>query len=236
MIINSLKSPNYSKKLRKKGSIKFVIIHYTGMQSIGESIKRLCNSKSKVSSHYIIDRGGKIYQLVEDLKIAWHAGKSKWGKFNNLNEFSIGIELQNKGHNLGYQNFSKKQIRSLINLGKKLKINYKIKSKNFLGHSDIAPLRKVDPGPKFPWQKLSKNGLGTWYKKKNIKISSRGKNSLKNLFFKNLKFLGYRYFSKKLRRPSDNRIIIAFQSKYLPKNISGFIDEKTYIISQLLAR
>ena len=76
--------------MRKKGSIKFVIIHYTGMQSIGESIKRLCNSKFKVSSHYIIDRDGKIYQLVEDLKIAWHAGKSKWDKFNNLNEFSIG--------------------------------------------------------------------------------------------------------------------------------------------------
>ena len=137
---------------------------------------------------------------------------------------------------MGYQNFSKKQIRSLINLGKKLKKKYRIKSKNFLGHSDIAPLRKVDPGPKFPWQKLSKNGLGIWYKKKNIKIPSRGKNSLKNLFFKNLKFLGYRYFSKKLRRPSDNRIITAFQSKYLPRNISGFIDEKTYIISQLLAR
>ena len=169
MIINSIKSPNYSKKLRKKGSIKFVIIHYTGMQSTGESIKRLCNSKSKVSSHYIIDRAGKIYQLVEDLKIAWHAGKSKWDKFNNLNEFSIGIELQNKGHKLGYQNFSKKQIMSLINLGKKLKKKYRIKSKNFLGHSDIAPLRKVDPGPKFPWQKLSKNGLGIWYKKKTSK-------------------------------------------------------------------
>ena len=92
-----------------------------------------------------IDRAGKIYQLVEDLKIAWHAGKSKWDKFNNLNEFSIGIELQNKGHKLGYQNFSKKQIMSLINLGKKLKKKYKIKSKNFLGHSDIAPLRKIRP-------------------------------------------------------------------------------------------
>ena len=94
----------------------------------------------------------------------------------------------------------------------------------------------MDPGPKFPWQKLSKNGLGIWYKKKNIKIPSGRKNILKNLFFKNLKFLGYRYFNKKFRRPSDKRIIIAFQSKYLPRNLSGHIDKKTYIISQLLAR
>ena len=124
------------------------------MQSIGRSIKRLCNSKSKVSSHYIIDRAGKIYQLVEDLKIAWHAGKSKWGKFNNLNEFSIGIELQNKVIIWDIKIFSKKQIREFNKLRKKIKKNYKIKSKNFLGHSDIAPLRKVDPGPKFPLEEV----------------------------------------------------------------------------------
>ena len=97
------------------------------MQSIGESIKRLCDIKKKVSSHYAIDREGKVYQLVDELKIAWHAGKSKWGKFNNLNNISIGIELQNKGHKLGYQNFSGKQISSLIILGKKLKKKYKLK-------------------------------------------------------------------------------------------------------------
>ena len=107
-------SPNYSKKSRSSKHIKFVIIHYTGMQSEIASIKRLKNPKSKVSCHYLINRKGKIIQLVEDRNIAWHAGKSKWKKFKNLNYNSIGIELENKGLRHGYENFTKIQINSLI--------------------------------------------------------------------------------------------------------------------------
>ena len=97
-----------------------MIIHYTGMQSGRVSMNRLKNLKSKVSCHYFIERNGGIYRMVEDNKIAWHAGKSKWRGFNNLNRHSIGIEIQNKGHFISYQNFSKKQIFSLIKLIKKL--------------------------------------------------------------------------------------------------------------------
>ena len=111
-------SPNYSNKRRIKKAIKFIIIHYTGMQSEIESIKRLKNPKSKVSCHYLINRKGIITQLVKDKNVAWHAGKSKWKKFVNLNYNSIGIELVNKGHQFGYQNFSKEQINSLIRLCK----------------------------------------------------------------------------------------------------------------------
>ena len=107
-------SPNYSKKPRIKSEIKFVIIHYTGMQSEIESIKRLKNPKFEVSCHYLINREGNIFQMVKDRNIAWHAGRSKWKKFINLNDNSIGIELINKGHQFGYQNFSAKQIKSLI--------------------------------------------------------------------------------------------------------------------------
>ena len=109
-------SPNYSKKTRKLKDIKFVIIHYTGMQSEIESMKRLKNSKFQVSCHYIINRKGNTTQMVKDENVAWHAGKSKWKKFVNLNSHSIGIELVNKGHRFGYQNFTKKQINSLISL------------------------------------------------------------------------------------------------------------------------
>ena len=91
--------------------------------------------------------------MVDENKVAWHAGKSKWKKFNNLNKFSIGIELVNKGHKFKYENFSFSQVNKLIKLCKKLKQKYKIKPQNFLGHSDIAPLRKIDPGEKFPWKK-----------------------------------------------------------------------------------
>ena len=165
-------SPNFSKKNRKTSEIKFVIIHYTGMQSEIESIKRLKNPKFKVSCHYLINRKGNVIQMVEDKKIAWHAGKSKWKKFINLNENSIGIELVNKGHRLGYQNFTEIQIKSLITLCKKLKKKYRIKKENFLGHSDIAPLRKVDPGEKFPWKRLSNYNLGKWYQKRKKKFAN----------------------------------------------------------------
>ena len=127
-------SPNFSKKTRNKKDIKFVIIHYTGMQSEIESLRRLKNPASKVSSHYLINRKGKIYQLVKDKQIAWHAGKSKWKNFKNLNNNSIGIELVNKIHRFGYETFPKSKILSLINLEKKLKKNNLLKKHDFKDH------------------------------------------------------------------------------------------------------
>ena len=227
-------SPNYSNKLRKKKEIKFIIIHYTGMQSEIESIKRLKNPKFKVSCHYIISRKGRIIQIVQDRKVAWHAGRSKWKKFTNLNKNSIGIELVNKGYEFGYQNYTKEQIKSLIELCKNLKKKYSIKKENFLGHSDIAPLRKIDPGEKFPWKKLSNHKLGNWYKESQKKIDLSPK-KIEIAFFKNLKKLGYRYFSIYKRSNKDERIIKSFQQHYLPNNVTGKIDLKTFKISHFLA-
>ena len=227
-------SPNYSNKIRKKKDIKFIIIHYTGMQSEIESIKRLKNPESKVSCHYIISRKGRIIQIVQDRKVAWHAGRSKWKKFTNLNKDSIGIELVNKGYEFGYQNYTKEQIKSLIRLCKNLKKKYAIKKENFLGHSDIAPLRKIDPGEKFPWKKLSNHKLGNWYKESQKKIDLSPK-KIEIAFFKNLKKLGYRYFSIYKRSNKDERIIKSFQQHYLPNNVTGKIDLKTFKISHFLA-
>ena len=227
-------SPNYTVKTRQKNKIKFVIIHYTGMQSEIASIKRLKNSKAKVSCHYLINRKGEITQMVKENKVAWHAGKSKWKNFNNLNDSSLGIELVNKGHEFGYQNFSKNQITSLISLCKFLKKKYIIKKENFLGHSDIAPLRKLDPGEKFPWKKLSKFKLGQWYENDKKKLELTNKKEIKNLFFNNLFIIGYRYFHVFKRRKKDKFIIKSFQQHYLPNNVSGKIDKKTYKISQFL--
>ena len=228
-------SPNFSKKNRKKRDIKFVIIHYTGMQSEIESFNRLKNIKAKVSCHYFISRNGQITQMVKDFKIAWHAGKSKWKNFNNLNETSIGIELVNKGHEFRYQNFTDIQIRNLIILCKNLKKKYFLKKESFLGHSDIAPLRKEDPGEKSPWEKLSKYGLGIWYKKSKKKLQVNKKKEIENLFFQNLYKIGYRYFDLKKRRVKDKLVIKSFQKRFLPKNISGKIDKKTFEVSHFLA-
>ena len=172
--------------------------------------------------------------MVKDNKIAWHAGKSKWKNFKNLNENSIGIELVNRGHDHGYQNFNDIQILKLINLCKILKKKYMIKKENFLGHSDIAPLRKLDPGEKFPWKKLSKYNLGSWYGNINKKfITIKKKNE--NLFFRNLYKIGYRYFNVNKRTKNDKFIIKSFQQHYLPQNLSGKIDSETLIISHFLA-
>ena len=236
MNFKNLNSLNFSRESRNSDDIKFLIIHYTGMQSKIESIKRLTNSKHKVSCHYFIDRNGKIIRIVEDLKVAWHAGKSKWKNYINLNYNSIGIELENKGHEHGYQNYPKIQIKKLIKLCLYLKKKFKIKSSNILGHSDISPKRKQDPGEKFPWKKLSKKKIGIWYKSsKKLKIKNLKKENLDKIFYKNLFKIGYRYFNLKKKSKSDVSLIKAFQRHFLQNKVSGKIDQKTYKISHYLA-
>ena len=237
MKINILQSPNYSIKSRPKKKIKFIVIHYTGMQSVRACIKRLTNSKSKVSTHYLIDRKGEITKMVDEKNTAWHAGRSKWKNFTNLNAHSIGIELINKGHQFGYENFSKKQISKLILLCKFLIKKYKIKKHNILGHSDIAPLRKKDPGEKFPWHFLSKKNIGYWHhlKNKNVINCNLSKNKLRNFFFNNLYKIGYRYFNKKKTSQSDLKVIKVFQRRFRQNKVNGSIDQESLQISHYLA-
>jgi N-acetylmuramoyl-L-alanine amidase len=228
-------SPNFSIKSRSIKDIKYVIFHYTGMQSEIEAFKKLKDPKSKVSCHYFINRKGEIIQMVRDNKVAWHAGKSKWKFDKNLNKDSLGIELVNKGHEFGYQNFTNAQIKSLINLCKFLKKKYRIKKENFLGHSDIAPLRKLDPGEKFPWKKFSKHELGNWYENRKKIFYSPNKKKFESFFFKNIYIIGYRYFSLKKNNSKKTMIIKSFQRKYLPRKVTGKIDQKTLKISHFLA-
>jgi N-acetylmuramoyl-L-alanine amidase len=229
------KSLNFSKKSRSSRDIRFLIIHYTGMQSARVSMNRLKSPKSKVSCHYFIKRNGSIYRMVDDNKIAWHAGKSKWKNINNLNKNSIGIEIQNKGHLIRYQNFPKKQILPLVKLIKILMKKYKIKRCNILGHSDIAPLRKLDPGEKFPWNFLSTRGTAIWYPQLKLENNTLDPKTRRKKFFKNIYKIGYRFFNLSKKSKKDRMIIKAFQRRYLPKEVSGEITNKTLKISQLLA-
>ena len=153
MKILNYKSKNFDKL--KDRRIKYVIIHYTGMKDQDSAIKRLQSKVAKVSCHYLISKKGRIYQLVQDQNIAWHAGKSRWGNDVNLNSKSIGIELVNRGNEF----FPNKQINALLKLLITLKKKYKIKPNYVLGHEDISPGRKKDPGPKFPWPRLFSRNL-----------------------------------------------------------------------------
>ena len=237
-------SPNFDPKKRKANQIKFLIFHYTGMRTEKAAIKRLTDIKSEVSSHYLINQKGEIITLVPNLYIAWHAGKSRWKNYESLNKNSIGIEITNPGHSFMYKKFSKQQILSLIKLTKFLIKKYKINKKNFLGHSDIAPERKKDPGEKFPWQNLSKNKIGYWHnidkmtqiKNRMVKIN----NLQKNLFYENVYKIGY---SKKIPKNllyKKNKYLIeitkAFQRRFRPEIVNGKIDKECLIISQNLAK
>ena len=239
MKISNFYSPNFNRKKRPNKSIKIIVIHYTGMQSERESMARLLNPRSKVSSHFVINQNGKIYRLVQDNQIAWHAGKSCWRKYKNLNKNSIGIELVNKGHQFGYTNFKKRQLSSLIKICKSLIKKYKIKKRNIVGHSDIAPLRKIDPGEKFPWKQLANNKIGIWHNCKssllrqyrNIKILEK-KDKIK--FIKNLNNIGYCFSTKK--KSFLVKIMKAFQRHYRPELINGRADKECLIIAQNLSK
>ena len=229
-------SINFNLPKRSKKQIKFLIIHYTGMIKEVDAIERLCDPKAKVSSHYFISNKGSIINLVPDLYEAWHAGKSGWKDFKSLNKYSIGIEINNPGHEYGYKNFSKKQIFSLIKLLKFLKKKYNIKKTNILGHSDISPDRKKDPGEKFPWRYLAKKNLSIWHKLnekkiktfRNIKLED---NEIKK-FFNNLHKIGYSKVNQNKKKLEQSNLIKAFQRKFRQDLVNGKVDKECYLISK----
>ena len=230
-------SINFEPKKRRIKEIKFIIFHYTGMKKEIDAINRLTSAKSNVSSHYFIKNNGKIITLVPDLYVAWHSGVSSWQKYSSINKNSIGIEISNPGHGIKYKKFNKKQVRSILRLSKFLIKKYKIKSKFILGHSDVSPDRKKDPGEKFPWEYLSKRNIGIWHdlnKKKLLKERNRKLGELdKNMFIQNLYKIGY---GKKLKRNVKNFKILtnSFQRRFRQELINGIIDKECLIISKNL--
>ena len=155
-LIHNFKSPNFND--RKSNNIEIIVIHFTALSSISNSLKYLCSKKNKVSSHYLISQRGKIYSLVSEKKRAWHAGQSYWKGITDINSISIGIELDYSPSDKNNK-FTLKLNSSLILLLKKLLKKYKISNENILGHSDIAPYRKIDPGKHFPWKMLEEKKL-----------------------------------------------------------------------------
>jgi len=231
-------SPNFSPKKRIRKNIKFIVFHYTGMNSETKAINRLIDVKSKVSCHYFIRKNGDIILMVPELYIAWHAGKSKWKNYNSINNYSIGIEIQNKAHQSGYQKFSRVQIKSLIKISRYLIKKYKINKKNILGHSDIAFNRKKDPGEKFPWEYLAKHKVGYWHnldkkKLKNLrKVKTTPIEEKKTLYL--LKKIGYSV--NKITFKEKVKLIKAFQRRFRTELINGKVDKEFLMIAKKLCK
>ena len=210
-------SPNFEE--RKKRHIKYIILHYTNLPSTQASLKYLLNKRNKVSAHYLIDPNGKILSLVEEKNIAWHAGISSWKKDKNLNKNSIGIELQNTGVAGKYEKFNVKQIALLEKLIKDIQMRHGVSNSNILGHSDIAPDRKIDPGPKFPWRKLYNKGIGIMPKslppKHTQNITPKEIKNLQSL----LREFGYKLKINSFMDKQTLLVLYAFQSHYCASDL-----------------
>ena len=238
--ITSNYSPNFSTPKRQKKNIKYIIIHYTGMKNEFSALNRLTDLRSKVSAHYFIKKNGKILNLVPDLYEAWHAGKSNWKNIKSLNRNSIGIEIQNSGHENFYEKFSNKQINSVKKLLRFLTKKYRVNCRNILGHSDIAPYRKKDPGEKFPWKELAKVKLAHWHQlneKELIKYRFKKINFLEEKkFFINLYKIGYTKVQSKSSIDKKRLLVKAFQRRFRQGLINGISDQECLILSKNLIK
>jgi N-acetylmuramoyl-L-alanine amidase len=211
-------SPNHD--ARPDGAaIDTLVLHYTGMKSAAEALARLCDPSAKVSAHYTIDEDGTVYALVPEARRAWHAGLASWAGEADINARSIGIELVNPGHEFGYREFPPEQIASLITLCHGILLRHPIPSARVLGHSDVAPVRKDDPGELFPWAQLAKAGIGLWPL---ATASDLGADALAR----------YGYDPD---APLD-KVVTAFQRHFRPKKLDGQWDgECAGLLAGLLA-
>jgi N-acetylmuramoyl-L-alanine amidase len=209
MMINT-PSPNFNER---KLPVSMIVLHYTGMVDGQAALARLCDPVAEVSAHYLIDEDGTIHRLVAEEKRAWHAGKARWRGIEDVNSASIGIEMVNPGHEFGYRPFTEEQIDALVPLVAEIKERHGITRGNVVGHSDIAPMRKQDPGELFPWSRLARVRLALPRPTKNLMDpgwSDAG-------FLIALERFGYDV-SDKLAA------VVAFQRRYRPELIDGTID------------
>jgi len=210
MTIIDTPSPNFNER---KLPVTMIVLHYTGMVDGRSAIERLCDPLAEVSAHYLIDEDGTIHRMVAEDKRAWHAGKARWRGIEDVNSASIGIELVNPGHEFGYRPFGEEQIDALIPLVARIKESHGITRGNVVGHSDIAPMRKQDPGELFPWHRLARLRLALPRPTKNLMDPGWTDAG----FLIALERFGYDV-SDKLAA------VVAFQRRYRPELIDGTID------------
>lgn len=203
-------SPNFDERA---APVSMIVLHYTGMVDAAAAIDRLCDPAAKVSAHYLIDEDGRLRSLVAEDKRAWHAGRSHWRGHADINSASIGIEIVNPGHEHGYRPFPDAQIEALIPLVADIKDRYAITRGNVVGHSDIAPMRKRDPGELFPWARLARLRLALPRPTRNLldpEWSQAG-------FLLALERFGYEV-------ADPMAAIVAFQRRFRPELIDGEVD------------
>lgn len=195
--------------------VDMLLLHYTGMETGEAALERLCDPEAKVSAHYCIEEDGRVYALVPEDARAWHAGVALWQGVSDINARSIGIELVNPGHEFGYRLFPPAQMAALKTLALDILARHSIAPASVLGHSDVAPLRKQDPGELFDWRGLANAGIGIWPEDSSAAV-------LENSVAKALERIGYGFTGENL--PA---VIEAFQRHYRPNSVTGTADAGT---------
>lgn len=223
-------SPNVEPRAAGTG-VRYLVLHYTGMSSAALAVDWLCRSESRVSCHYLVDDDGGIVQMVDEELRAWHAGVSSWQEDTDLNSLSVGIEIQNTGHSMGYPDFGGSQMEAVAALSQDIVTRHGIAPRNVLAHSDIAPGRKIDPGEKFDWRFLFEKGVGHWVPPEPVGAgvflqqgdAGDGVTALQGM----LKMYGY---GLEVNGTYDERtriVLAAFQRHFRPAKVDGVADVST---------
>jgi N-acetylmuramoyl-L-alanine amidase len=204
MVLKCIDRPSPNHDARTESPVDILVMHYTGMRTAEEALARLCDPEAKVSAHYTVDRDGTVYVHLPEERRARHAGVSWWAGVRDVNSRSIGIEIVNPGHEFGYRPFPEAQIAALITLCQGILSRHPIPAARVLGHSDVAPTRKEDPGELFPWKRLAEEGIGLWPEWIESGLDPDA-----------LTRFGYD------PEASQNKVIIAFQRHFRPAKLDG---------------
>ncbi|MCP4329384.1 MAG: N-acetylmuramoyl-L-alanine amidase [Alphaproteobacteria bacterium] len=217
-------SPNHGPRV--SNPVDILLLHYTGMERAADALDRLTDAETGVSAHYMIDEDGTVYRLVAEERRAWHAGRSCWAGEADINSRSIGIELVNPGHEFGYRPFPQAQIAALIDLAGEIIARHPIPRWRVLGHSDVAPSRKLDPGEMFDWPGLAAAGIGVW--PQDVDTSAVDLAAAAD----DLAAFGYCMSGGGDRAQTVTDSVVAFQRHYRPRRIDGEIDGETAALAR----
>ncbi|HEX7946291.1 MAG TPA: N-acetylmuramoyl-L-alanine amidase [Phenylobacterium sp.] len=220
-------SPNFDARTAPPSVL---VLHYTGMKTGDEALARLCDPEARVSSHYMVEEDGRIFRLVAEERRAWHAGVSFWRGRRNLNGDSIGIEIVNPGHEFGYRPFPAAQIAAVTALVGDIRTRWSIEDRDIVGHSDVAPTRKDDPGELFPWKELAQAGHGLWAEASPAPGNPIGEGEEGAAVFAlqaGFTRLGYDLPPTGQFDPATTAVVRAFQRHWRPEKVDGMADGET---------
>jgi N-acetylmuramoyl-L-alanine amidase len=225
-------SPNHDTRTDDT-PVDMLVLHYTGMQTGEAALERMCDAAAKVSAHYMIEEDGRIFRLVPEERRAWHAGVAAWRGHRDINARSIGIELVNPGHEFGYRGFPPAQMSALAELAHTILTRHPIAPRNVVGHSDVAPARKTDPGELFTWQTLARQGIGLWPDHKPHRPATHEPDMAHAQ--RQLGVYGYAIDVSGIADAATAQVITAFQRHFRPACLDGLLDGETAMLIDAVA-